>query len=199
MATPIPLSRRSIALSWSRNNDADFDRYKLYRSYVPGVASSTHRRLLAEVVDPGQTDYTDSGLEPDSTYYYAVYALDAIGLSAISNEVAGTTLANEPPDPVVVYAPWAPDSTSLVLSWSRSEEDDFQEYEVIGWEQHPPSPPDTAHKRVLARLTTASETFYTHSSLLNTVVYWYEVAVVDSFGARALSNSVSGSPRPATE
>lgn len=196
MAAPVPLSRRSIALSWSRNNDADFDRYKLYRSYVPGVATSTQRRLLAEIVDAGQTDFTDSGLEPDSTYYYAVYALDAIGLSAISNEVAGTTLANEPPAPVVLYPPWAPDSTSLTLSWSRSDEEDFREYEVIGWEQDPPNPPGTSDKRVLARITTASETFYTHASLVNTLVYWYEVAVVDSFGARALSNSVSGSPRP---
>jgi fibronectin type 3 domain-containing protein len=199
MAAPVPLSRRSIALSWSRNNDTDFDRYKLYRSYVPGVATSTQRRLLAEIVEPGQTEYTDSGLEPDSTYYYAVYAFDAIGLSAISNEVAGTTLANEPPDPVELYAPWAPDSTSLTLSWSRSEADDFQEYEVIGWEQDPPNPPSTSDKRVLARITTASETFYTQSSLDNTLVYWYEVAVVDSFGSRALSNSVSGSPRPTLE
>lgn len=199
MAVPVPLSRRSIALSWSRNNDADFDRYKLYRSYVPGVATSTQRRLLAEIEDPGQTDFTDSGLKPDSTYYYAVYALDAIGLSAISNEVAGTTLANEPPDPVDLYTPWAPDSTSLILSWSRSVEDDFREYEVIGWEQDPPNPPSTSDKRVLARVTTASETFYTHSSLVDSLVYWYEVAVVDSFGARALSNSVSGSPRPALE
>jgi fibronectin type 3 domain-containing protein len=199
MAVPIPLSRRSITLSWSRNNDSDFDRYKLYRSYVPGVGTSTRRRLLAEIVDAGQTDFTDSGLEPDSTYYYAVYALDAIGLSAISNEVAGTTLANEPPDPVQLYAPWAPDSVSLVLSWSRSEEDDFREYEVIGWEQDPPNPPNTSAKRVLARVATASETFYTHSSLVDSLVYWYEVAVVDSFGARALSNSVSGSPRPPLE
>ncbi len=197
MAVPVPLTRRSIALSWSRNNDADFDRYKLYRSYVPGVASSTQRRLLAEITDAGQTDYTDSGLEPDSTYYYAVYTLDAIGLSAISNEVVGTTLANEPPDPVVLYAPWAPaDTSTLVLSWSQSDEEDFKEYEVIGWEQDPPNPPNSSQKRVLARMTTASETFYTHSSLVDTLVYWYEVAVVDSFGARALSNSVSGSPRP---
>ncbi len=83
-----------------------------------------------------------------------------------------------------------------MLSWSQSDEEDFKEYEVIGWEQDPPNPPNSSEKRVLARMTTASETFYTHSSLVDTLVYWYEVAVVDSFGARALSNSVSGSPRP---
>lgn len=199
MAQPVALSKRSIALSWSRNNDPDLERYKLYRSYVPGVGVSTQRRLIADLAGAGETDFTDSGLAPDSTYYYAVYAVDAIGLSTISNEVVGWTLANDPPEPVTLYAPWAPDSTSLTLSWSRSGEDDFLEYEVIGWEQDPPDPPNVAGKRVLARIDAAGETFYTHSSLVDTLVYWYEVAVVDSFDARAVSNAVSGSPRPAAE
>ncbi|MBM3307521.1 MAG: hypothetical protein FJY74_04290 [Candidatus Eisenbacteria bacterium] len=196
LALPVALSKRSIALSWSRSNDADFARYKLYRSPVPGVATSPQRRLIADIRDANDTEFTDTGLEPDRTYHYAVYVFDAIGLSTISNERSGTTLANEPPDPVELYTPWSPDSTSLVLSWSRSQEDDFLEYEVIGWEQVPPSPPSTGEKRVLARITVPSETFYTHTSLLETVVYWYEVAVVDSFGARSLSNVVSATPRP---
>jgi fibronectin type 3 domain-containing protein len=199
MAPPIPLSKRSIALSWSRNNDPDFERYKLYRSYVPGVGVSTQRRLIASLAVAAETEFTDAGLAPDSTYYYAVYAVDDVGLSSISNEVVGRTLANEPPDAVTLYAPWSPDSTSLSLSWSRSAEDDFMEYEIVGWEQDPPEPPNVAGKRVLARIGSAGETFYTHSSLADTLVYWYEVAVVDSFDARAVSNVVSGSPRPAAD
>jgi len=195
MLAPVPLTKRSIALSWTRNNDADFNRYKLYRSYVPGVATSLQRRLIAELTDPGDTDFTDTGLDPDSTYYYAAYVVDEIGLASISNEVTGTTLENEVPEPVTLYAPWA-DTTSLSLSWSQSDADDFSEYELFGWEQDPPNPPNTALKRVIARLESPGETFYTHTSLVDTLVYWYEVAVVDSFGARAVSNAVSGSPRP---
>lgn len=195
MHAPATLSERRIALSWSRNTDADFDAYRLYRSYTPGVDTSTERELIAEIQSASQTSHTDSGLDPDSTYYYAVYVVDDIGLMEISNEVSGTTLANVPPDPVELYSPWAPDSTSLMISWSESDAEDFRQYELVSWEQDPPNPPNTAAKHVVARLSSPGETFYTHSSLVESLVYWYQVAVVDSFGARALSDSVSGTPR----
>lgn len=196
MTAPTALSERRIALSWSRNTDSDFGSYRVYRSYVPGVDASTEREQIAQLTSQSQTTFNDSDLDPATTYYYAVYVVDDIGLTALSNEVPGTTLANDPPAAVELYTPWAPDTTSLMLSWSQSDEDDFDEYELIGWEQDPPNPPDTSTKRVIARFGTRGETFYTHDSLIDTFVYWYEVAVVDSFGARAVSNSVSGAPRP---
>jgi len=196
MGTPVPLSERMIALSWSRNNDADFSAYKLYRSYVPGVDGSTQRELIGDISNQSITDYTDTGLEPDSTYYYAVYVVDRTGLTSISNEVSGMTMENLPPDAVELFTPWAPDSTSLELSWTVSNADDFMYYELIGWEEDPPAPPATDEKRVIARFELRSETFHTHESLDQSIIYWYEVAVVDSFGAVTLSNTVSGSPLP---
>jgi hypothetical protein len=196
MENPIALSERRLALSWSRSNENDFASYKLYRSYVPGVGTSTSRVLLSQISNPGDTEYTDGGLHPDSTYYYAVYVVDGIGLSTLSNEVPGTTMANEPPSPVELYEPWPTDTTSLRISWSQSDEVDFKCYELFSWEQDPPNPPDTASKRLIARLASPGETFFTHEGLDRSLVYWYEVAVVDSFGARAVSESVSGSLRP---
>jgi fibronectin type 3 domain-containing protein len=196
MLAPIALSERRLALSWTRSNTTDFASYKLYRSYVPGVGTSLSRVLLSQISDPGETEYTDGGLRPDSTYYYAVYVVDGIGLATLSNEVAGTTMPNDPPSPVELYEPWPTDTTSLAISWSQSEERDFRCYELFGWEQDPPHPPNTSSKRLIARLTTPGETFYTHTGLIDSLVYWYEVAVVDSFGARALSGSVSGALRP---
>ncbi|MFH1689250.1 MAG: choice-of-anchor X domain-containing protein [Candidatus Eisenbacteria bacterium] len=196
MGAPVPLSESRIALSWSRNNDSDFSVYKLYRSYVPGVDESTQRELIGNFSDQSSTDHTDTGLEPDSAYYYAVYVVDRAGLTSISNEVAAATLVNLPPDPVVLYSPWAASSTSLELSWSVSDAEDFVYYELIGWVQDPPSPPATSEKRVITRIETRRETFYTHESLDASMVYWYEVAVIDSFGAEVLSNTVSGSPAP---
>jgi len=196
MGTPIPLSERKIVLSWSRNNDADFSAYKLYRSYVPGVDGSTERELIGDFSNQSTTEYTDTGLEPDSTYYYAVYVVDDIGLTTISNEVSATTLENLPPAAVELFTPWSPGSLSLELSWGVSDADDFMYYELIVWEEDPPAPPATSEKRIIARIETRSETFYTHESLDESIIYWYEVAVVDSFGAEALSNTVSGSPVP---
>ncbi len=192
---PAPRSEQRIDLSWTRNNDADFDSYKVYRSYIPGVDVSTDRELIAEITNQPATDFSDTGLWPDSTYYYAVYVIDQIGLATISNEESGTTVASEPPEPVTLFEPWAPDSTSLDLSWSVGQADNFAAYELIGWEQDPPNPPNSAGKRVITRITDRTETFYTHENLVNTLVYWYQVAVVDSFGESALSDSVWGQPR----
>jgi len=197
MLPPVALSERRIALSWTRSNDDDFGRYKLYRSYVPGVDTSDERELLEEITSAGETDYVDFGLEPDSTYYYAVYVVDAIGLSSVSDEVSATTLANEAPEPVELFEPWAPADTvssKLELSWAQSDADDFMAYELFGWEEVPPDPPATGEKRLLARRESPGETFYTHTNLTEGVIYWYEVAVVDSFGARGVSNAVSGTP-----
>jgi len=198
MDVPIPMSERRLSISWSQNNDSDFMEYKLYRSYVPGVDTSTQRELLFTSTGPSNTDFTDSGLEPDSTYYYAVYVVDDFGLSAISDEVAGTTLANEPPTPVELFAPWPADTAAIELSWTESEDDDFMAYEVMGWEEVPPDPPDPSAKRLVARITYRDDTFYTHEDLLEDVVYWYQIAVVDSYGARAYSESLSASPRPSS-
>jgi len=193
---PVPVTERQIGLSWTRNNDNDFDSYKLYRSYIPGVDTSSERVLIADITNQTLTDFTDTGLEPDSTYYYAAYVFDEIGLSVISNEVVGTTMENAPPTPVELAEPWAPDSSSLELSWSVNADDDFLAYELICWDQDPPAPPDVGTKRVITRLTDRTETFFTHENLVESFVYWYEVSVVDSFGATSPSNTVSGSPRP---
>jgi len=194
--TPVALTERAIALSWSRCNDYDFDRYRLYRSETPGVDTAADRELIADISNQSETTYGDYGLEENTTYFYAVYVVDDIGLMAISNEEAGRTLANDPPEAVELFEPWAPDTTSIMLSWTQSDEDDFAAYELFSWEEIPPDPPAVGDKRLVARITTNDETFYTHESLVDSIIYWYEVAVVDSFGARVVSNSVSGSPRP---
>ncbi len=197
LGTPVAVSERAIELSWSRCNDYDFDRYRLYRSETPGVDTAGDRELIADISSQSETTYGDYGLEEATTYFYAVYVVDEIGLTAMSNEEAGTTLTNDPPSAVELFEPWAPDSTSIMLSWTQSDADDFAAYELFAWEEVPPNPPATGEKRLVARITTIDETFYTHESLIDSFIYWYEVAVVDSFGARAVSNAVSGSPRPA--
>lgn len=192
---PVVVSETALALSWSQSGADDFASYKIYRASVPGVDTAPDRELIETVSDRTQTYMTDGDLEPSTTYYYAVYVFDEMGISTISNEVSGTTATNEPPEPVELYTPWAlTGESTLEVSWSMNEDDDFMHYELIGWEQDPPAPPQTSEKRVLGRLSSRDETFFTHSSLNPTLVYWYEVAVVDSLGARSLSNQVSGSP-----
>ena len=155
---------------------------------------SNDRELIGDISDQTDTDFTDTGLDPSTTYYYAVYVIDRAGLTSVSNEVAGTTVANEAPTAVELYEPWAPGGGVLEVSWSRNNDDDFAYYELIGWEEEPPGPPATSGKRVLARITDRDDTFFTHESLADSLIYWYEVTVADSFGAVTVSNTEFASP-----
>ena len=61
----------SIELSWNNNNEADLAGYRVYR----GVARGPMQRV-AEIEVPA---YSDSSVEPDKMYRYAVSAFDHAG------------------------------------------------------------------------------------------------------------------------
>ncbi|MBV8634672.1 MAG: fibronectin type III domain-containing protein, partial [Burkholderiaceae bacterium] len=71
----------SISLSWSASSGATS--YSVFRNGV-SVGSST------------STSYTDSGLNPSTTYGYYVEAVNSAGTSAASSTVSGTTASSQP-------------------------------------------------------------------------------------------------------
>lgn len=80
----------SASLSWNTAyDDTAISHYRIYRNGRE-VASST------------STNYSDSGLDVETTYTYQVMAVDTIGnFSGLSNRVIVTTLA-EPPNPTLL-------------------------------------------------------------------------------------------------
>ena len=75
-----------LTLTWSVNNDTDFQHYKIYRSSSPGVTESDTE--VATITDRLTTFFDDSGLDTTANdYYYRVYVYDAAGNSSRSNEV----------------------------------------------------------------------------------------------------------------
>jgi chitodextrinase len=79
------MSASSIALSWFRSTDnVGVAGYKIYRG--------TSRSSLAQINTTGATQYTDTGLASNTTYYYAVGAYDQAGnTSALSFTIAVKT------------------------------------------------------------------------------------------------------------
>ncbi|MFN3396399.1 MAG: S8 family serine peptidase, partial [Thermodesulfovibrionales bacterium] len=78
-------SSTEITLSWSDNATGE-DGYRIERK-VPGGIYATIATL-----GPDATSYTDTGLNPSSTYYYRVIAFNNIGESpSYSNEASATT------------------------------------------------------------------------------------------------------------
>ena len=74
----------SVSLSWSKNEDPDFESYRIFRDTVAGV--DLNDTLVATVTDQNQTTFVDEGSDPDSTNYYRVFVFDRAGLSSGSNE-----------------------------------------------------------------------------------------------------------------
>ena len=83
-------SYNSLDLSWTRSLDENFASYEIYRATSPGVTRS--HTLVTTITDPAATSFTDTGLAPDTTYYYRVFTVNTLDIGAGSKEESGLTL-----------------------------------------------------------------------------------------------------------
>jgi fibronectin type 3 domain-containing protein len=79
----------SVTLGWTRNDDSDFDSYRVYRS-VNTPVSITNSNLTGAVAPQSTTQYTDNNINQGQKFYFVVVVYDKYGaVSAPSNEVHG--------------------------------------------------------------------------------------------------------------
>lgn len=86
------VSSSQINLSWTAptsNGGSAITGYLIERSIDNGVTWST----IISNTDSTSTTYSDTGLQPNSTYTYKVSAINAIGTSSPSNTASATTMA----------------------------------------------------------------------------------------------------------
>jgi fibronectin type 3 domain-containing protein len=191
LSTPTSAQPRELTLRWSQAADAArFSSYRLYRDVAPGVATSQTRLLLTEQFSRTQTSFTDTGLDPNRTYYYVVELVDRIGNTVPSNEVSGRSTDNVPPDPVVLAPASEITESSVTLNFTRSFADDFAEYRIYrGLLPDLGNDPD---RRLLGTVTNVLNTrFVDDDEIEENQIYYYQVEVVDDLGATAPSNVVS--------
>jgi len=190
---PYPISGilNGLRLNWSLNNDDDFSNYKIYRSATANIDSTSY--LVTILSDQFTTDYEDTDLEYDSTYYYRIYVFDTAGNTSRSNIVSGKTNANPPPAAVTLAIPAVMDSTTLSLSWSRNRDDDFATYSIyrslVSFVVADTLAP-------IAIINTQDETQYQDFHLTPNTDYYYRVMVTDNGGLKSVSNEVKGTPNP---
>src|ERR1700739_316744 len=82
-----------INVSWTPDTapaNCTISSYNVYRSTTSGFTPSSSNRIASGVTT---TSFSDSGLSPATTYYYAVTAVDAAGTSAASPQSSATTPA----------------------------------------------------------------------------------------------------------
>jgi hypothetical protein len=83
--TATALSSSEIDLSWTDNSE-DEAGFTIKRSL-----SETDGFSAVGTAGPGATSYTDTGLQPETTYYYQVQAFNGSGISNYSNTASATT------------------------------------------------------------------------------------------------------------
>jgi subtilisin family serine protease len=109
----IAISNIQINLQWVQNSD-DEDGFKIERS-DDGVDFTEIATVGANV-----TTYNNTGLQPNTTYWYRVRAYNTNGNSAYSNVASATTFPGPPPDtqpppmPPTVTEQWTTPPTEII-------------------------------------------------------------------------------------
>ncbi len=76
-----------LTLTWSVNQNSDFEKYIIYRSTEPGV--TTMSDSIHAITNREITFYDDEGIDTlANIYYYRVYVVDKSGKSSRSDEVS---------------------------------------------------------------------------------------------------------------
>jgi len=188
---PVGNSTTSLNLSWSENADSDFDSYRIYREEAPAAVDSSS--FVVDIINNQNiTDYQDTNLKENTEYNYRVYVFDKGGKSTGSNTATGKTNANQPPTAVILAQPLVVDSTTLSLSWSINDDQDFDFYKIYRSET---SPVDTTIAPI-AIISNQNTTQYLDSNLIKNKTYYYRVFVVDQGGLSSGSNEASATPKP---
>lgn len=173
-----PAGETTIGLSWSRNNDLDFESYRLYRSETAGVGETA--TLVTTLVDSERLRWLDTGLRENTDYFYRIFVRDRGGHSTPSNELSVTT-DNADPAAVTLNTPTevsGSQTPTVDLSWSASTAHDFQAYRI-----YRDTSPAVGETSTLVRVVDlASTTTYRDAGLTDNTRYYYRVFVRDDAG-----------------
>ena len=87
---PSSVTKNTMTLTWTENNDEDFAFYKILMATKSGVDSLDN--VVAIIYDKWNTFKTITGLKPNTRYFFKVYTYDDTNLSTPSNEINEKTL-----------------------------------------------------------------------------------------------------------
>ena len=162
-------SSSSMLVSWSapvQDGGSPILSYKVYRG-----ASEDDLNFVASV--PGSVSYTDLGLSPGTSYYYAVSAVNAVGEGAISTAQRTSTVATAPTAPLNLVSDL--ETAQIALDWDAPASDGGSA--IIGYRIYRGT--SSAHLTFLAE-TEATE--YTDAEVTTGLMYYYQVSAANAVG-----------------
>ena len=90
LLTPTEVGATTIHLAWTSTDANDFREYKLYRHITSGLDENTGT-LVNVSVAISDTEFTETGLNPLTTYYYRLFVMNDYGKLGGSNIVSAQT------------------------------------------------------------------------------------------------------------
>lgn len=114
----IPSSESAIRLEWQQSANPAYNEtgFEIYRATAPG---GPYQFVTITAADA--TTYTNTGLIPNTTYYYVVRAVNETAAALLSNEASAVTVVDnvKPQAPVNVIGAGTTEN-SISLSWGAS-------------------------------------------------------------------------------
>ncbi|HNS71773.1 MAG TPA: fibronectin type III domain-containing protein [bacterium] len=190
LQSPLNVTTTSLILSWSQNNETDFAHYRLFRGSTGEVGSGDLQ--IALIATRSTTQYQESGLEPNTTYWYRLYTVDQSGGMSASNPVSVTTYPDEKPDAVLLAAPAASAAGAMRLTWSASRASGFLSYRI--YRANTASVDNSGIPIVI--INNAATTMHDDVGLAANTTYYYKIYVYDMMQRSTGSNTVYGTTLP---
>ncbi|HEY2044413.1 MAG TPA: fibronectin type III domain-containing protein [Jatrophihabitans sp.] len=173
----------SVSLSWTAptaNGGSPVTGYNIYRGTTAGGEVATP--LASNVTTLSYTDIADTN---GSAYFYKVAAVNAVGVSAQSNEASAAPLATVPSAPQGLTASGA--SGSIALSWSAPLSDGGSG--VTGYDIYRGTSGGAESSTPIA--TNLVLNSFTDTAATNGATYYYQVSAVNNIGTSPRSNEAS--------
>jgi uncharacterized protein YkwD len=183
----------SAGLRWSAPNieQSSITGFNVYKGTSPGGESGTP--VNASPLSPSATSYTVNGLANGTTYRFTVKAVNAVGKSAPSNEVAAkpTTAATAPTPPRNLKA--LAGSKTAKLTWTAPASNGGRP--ITGYNVYKGPRPDLESATpVNPSPLAATATTYTATGLTNGKPTYFTLKAVNSIGSSVASNEASARP-----
>ena len=183
--TASEVAHDSLILSWDDPQDTNITGYRIQR----GTDANSLNTIEPNTGSPS-TNYTDSTVEPETTYHYAVQALSQDGNGARSITSFTTpaepeeTVQNDPPAAPTGLAASQVSHDSLTLTWDDPQDPNITGYRVMRGT-------DAGSLSSLENDTESASTSYADATVEPETTYRYAVVALSADGDSSQSSSMS--------
>jgi len=167
-------SSTSIRIEWANVSNAVS--YIIYRSLTE---SGNYTELGITV----NTSYTNTGLDPETIYYYKVSSRNGRGDSYQPDSVSAVTLSGKPNAPASLSVSTSyTTKNSIRINWSLVSGASYIVYRSLT---------NTDDYKQIAEISSSYTTNFTDKDLTPETTYYYKVAASNNYGVGPMSTAVS--------